>query len=243
MFNKNNNKQIFFKEASSAAKHILEMPKPAINHVPKWYKNDKLFTNGHNDFMKSHLDHSDGTYKLCVPLVDSLTAGYIFVTTCDMVITNVSKDGYAPNIQWKVDWTPIDMQQPEVLGNFPIPFGHHSTSFRWNTDWQIITPKGYSLWITHPSNRYDLPFTTITGFVDTDKHPNSLLFPFFIKNGFEGIIPEGTPIAQIIPVKRDIWKSEKMSYDPATEFLNRNIMKTNMVRAYKNKFWSKKEYK
>ena len=242
MFNKNNNKKIFFKETTIVAKHILQMPKPATNHVPKWYKDDKLFTNGHNDFIKKYRDMADGTYKLCVPLVDSLTAGYIFVTSCDMIVTNTSKNGYVPLFQWKVDWTPVDMQPKETLGNFPIPFAHNSTSFRWTTDWQVVTPIGYSLWVTHPSNRYDLPFTTINGFVDTDKHPNSILFPFFIRDGFEGIIPEGTPIAQVIPVKRDIWKSEKIDYDPEKEFINKNIMKTNIVRTYKNKFWSKKEY-
>ena len=243
MFNKNNNKEIFFKETTLTAKHMLPIPKPAINHVPKWYKDGKLFTNGGNDFMQSLHDKADGTYKLCVPLVDSLTAGYIFVTSCDMAVTNISKNGYEPTLHWGVGWTPADMQPSEVLGNFPIPFGHNSTSFRWTTDWQVITPIGYSLWITHPSNRYDLPFTTINGFVDTDKHPNNLLFPFFIRDGFEGIIPEGTPIAQVIPVKRDIWKSEKIDYDPEKEFTDKNIMKINMVRAYKSKFWSKKEYR
>ena len=239
---KSNNKKIIFKEATLAANLILEMPKPATNHVPKWYKSDKLFTNGHNDFMKSHKDQADGTYKLCIPFVDALTAGYMFVAPCDIIVSNNSKDGYAPILQWKVDFIPLDRQDSESLGSLPTPHDHNPTSFRWATDWQVITPDGYSLWITHPSNRYDLPFTTMNGFVDTDRHPSKLLFPFFIKNGFEGIIPEGTPIAQVIPVKRDIWKSEKMDYDVSTNFIDRNIMKINMIRAYKNKFWSKKEY-
>jgi hypothetical protein len=243
MFNKNNNKQIFFKETTLTAKHLLQMPKPATNHVPKWYKDDKLFVSGHNDFIRSYHDQSRGTYKLCVPVVDSLTAGYIFATPCDILVTNASKDRYTPLLQWKVEWAPAEVQPQEILANFPIPFGHSPTSFRWATDWQIITPEGYSLWITHPSHRYDLPFTTITAFVDTDKHPNNLFLPFFIRDGFEGIIPEGTPIAQVIPIKRDIWKSEKMDYDPETEFISKNIMKTNMIRTYKNKFWSKKEYR
>jgi hypothetical protein len=243
MFNRNNNKQIFFKETTLIAKHMLKMPKPATNHVPRWYRGDKLFVNGENDLIKSYRDQAAGTYKLCVPLVDSLTAGYIFVTPCDILVINNSKNAYEPVVQWKVDWAPVDSQPSEVLANFPIPFGHSPISFRWNTDWQTITPNGYSLWITHPSHRYDLPFTTITGFVDTDKHPNHLLFPFFIRNGFEGVIPEGTPIAQVIPIKRDTWKSEKKDYDPEKEPISRNIMRTNMMRTYKNKFWSKKEYK
>jgi hypothetical protein len=243
MFNKNNNKDIFFREVSLVAKHMLQMPKPAANYVPKWYKSDKLFINGSNDFMKSYEDQAEGTYKLCVPLVDSLTSGYMFVTTCDIIVTNDSEHEYNPSLKWKVDWSPVDMLQPEVLGNFPIPFNHSAASFRWNSYWQVITPKGYSLWVTHPSNRYDLPFTTINAFVDTDKHPHNLLFPFFIKNGFEGVIPEGTPIAQVLPVKRDIWKSEKIDYDPEKDFIDKNIMKTNLIRTYKNKFWSKKEYR
>ena len=40
----------------------------------------------------------------------------------------------------------------------------------------------------HPVHRHDLPFFTLTGFVDTDKLPNRLVLPFFIKDGFELII-------------------------------------------------------
>jgi hypothetical protein len=83
----------------------------------------------------------------------------------------------------------------------------------------------------------------MNGFIDTDKFPNRLYFPFFLKDGFVGIIPEGTPIAQIIPIKRDSWISEKALYKEGTEFVFENIMKINLIRGYKNKFWSKKEYK
>jgi hypothetical protein len=241
MFNKNHKKKIIFKEASDAAKYLLYHPKPSKNYAPQWYKDQKLFTNGSNDFMKSQ--RADGTYKMCTPLIDSLTAGYTFVTPCDIVVNNASQSKYIPRLEWKVDFNPVDVQDPSVLGNFPIPTDHSPISFRWCTDWQVITPNEYSLWITHPSHRYDLPFTTITGFVDTDKFPNKLLFPFFIKNNFEGIIPEGTPIAQIIPIKREVWKSEKNEYDPGLEYIYRNMMKLNLFRTYKNKFWSKKEYR
>jgi antitoxin (DNA-binding transcriptional repressor) of toxin-antitoxin stability system len=32
--------------------------------------------------------------------------------------------------------------------------------------------------------------------------------PFYIKNGFEGVIKSGTPVAQIIPFKQENWKAE-----------------------------------
>jgi hypothetical protein len=31
-------------------------------------------------------------------------------------------------------------------------------------------------------------------------------YPFFLKTGFTGLIPAGTPIAQIILIKNDKWK-------------------------------------
>jgi hypothetical protein len=240
---KKNEKKIIFKENSKVSKYIVDIPKPATNSVPKWYKEQKLFSNGTNDYMKGKSARSEGTYKLCVPLVDAITAGYMFTTTADIVVTNISDSGYTPFIEWQIEWTPVDLQKELSLGNFPIPENHNPTPFRWHSEWQVVTPKGYSLWITHPANRYDLPFTTLTGFVDTDVHPNKILFPFFIKDGFEGIIPEGTPIAQAIPIKRDSWLSERQSFDLDSEFYNKNIMKINFVRSYKNKFWSKKEYK
>jgi hypothetical protein len=243
MFNKKNKQKIIFQEATDAAKYILEIPKPATNYVPEWYRSQKLFSNGQNNILKSKDEPASGTYKLCVPLIDSLTSGYCFVTPCDIVVTNKSKNGYAPQLEWGIDSAPLDMQDAKVLGNFPIPTGHNETSFRWNTDWKIITPKGYSVWITHPTQRYDLPFTTLGAFIDTDKHPNRIITPFFVKDGFEGIIPEGTPIAQIIPIKRDSWVSEKKPYENGTEYIFKNIMRTKVMRVYKTKFWSKKEYR
>lgn len=238
-----NKKRIIFKEVSKAAQYLIDPPKPATNHVPKWYKVDKLFSDGNNDYIKAKENSADRTYKLCVPLIDSITSGYMFVTPCDMLVTNIDKDGYSPFIEWQVDWQPLDVQKKEVLGSFPIPFKHDPTLFRWHSDWQVITPDGYSLWVTHPANRHDLPFTTLTAFIDTDKHPNRLLFPFFIKTGFEGIIPAGTPIAQVLPVKRDVWESETMPFDDSSIFLSTNVMNINFIRSYKNKFWSKKEYR
>jgi hypothetical protein len=34
-----------------------------------------------------------------------------------------------------------------------------------------------------------------------------VLFPFMMKNNFSGVVPAGTPVVQIVPFKRDDWKS------------------------------------
>ena len=43
--------------------------------------------------------------------------------------------------------------------------------------------------------------------VDTDKYPIPVHFPFLLKKNFEGLIKQGTPIIQVIPFKRESWKS------------------------------------
>ena len=65
---------------------------------------------------------------------------------------------------------------------------------------------------------------------------------FFIKNSFSGIIYAGTPIAQLIPIKRENWelienknlkqKGDSMYIDSS---LTKNFYKTNL--------WNRKEYK
>ena len=237
-------KKIFFQQWYKFVDGLLKKPNPAIFYLPKWYKDQKIFSNEQTELVKAtKAGEWHATYKLCVPLIDSLTAGYMIELPADIVVTNTNKDGfYTPFIQWAVDFEVLDSQSQETFGNYPVPIGYNNSLFRWYCNWQIITPKDYSLWITHPSHRHDLPFFTLSGFVDTDKHPNRLLFPFFIKEGFEGRIKEGTPIAQLIPIKREDWKSFEKKYSEQKYANAKNILKINFIRTYKNKYWSRKKY-
>lgn len=239
------NKKIIFEQARKHVDGLLKKPKPTITNLPKWFKDEQVFTNGESSLLKAFKKNNFGlTYKLCVPVTDSLTAGYILELPADIIVTNLDTvtGGYVPNIKWAVEFQVVDNNDISGLGNYPIPVGYNNTFFRWIIDWKIITPEGYSLWVTHPSHRHDLPFFSLTGFVDTDKHPNALFLPFFIKEGFEGIIKEGTPIAQIIPVKRDNWKSIEKNFKDQSDYNFINNIKLNFIRTYKNKYWTKKKY-
>ena len=57
-------------------------------------------------------------------------------------------------------------------------------------------------------------------------------FPFFIKEGFTGLIPYGTPIVQIIPFKRDDWKS-KFSFSTVKQADLFQFAKKKIVNRYK----------
>lgn len=243
------NKKIIFQSAIKSADYFPSFPEPSHKGVPEWYKKQKLFSNDENDLVKANKkslvnnEQVHFTYKMCKPLIDTITSGYMIKTSADCIVANTDSVNYTPYIQWNVSWPLLDSQDPQVLGNYPIPEGYSPILFRWEVQHKIITPPGYSLWITHPSHRYDLPFLTINGFVDTDKHPNRLVLPFFLKNNFEGIIPEGTPIAQIIPIKRENWISEQKQYTQDIEEKRLDSVKINLSRVYINKFWTKKNYR
>lgn len=222
---------------------LIDYPKPATQSVADWYKKDNLYTTGKGDFVSAMKSNGMGTYKACTPVVDSITSGYTIKLSAAVFVSSASDSEYIPQIKWGVHWVPLEKKPKELLSNYPTPYGHFPEFFRWITYWGIRTPDGYSTMITHPHHRYDLPFTTIGGVVDTDKHPNSLELPFFIRNGFEGIIEEGTPIAQIIPFKRDSWNSEALDFDPKYKYNSLSASKLDFIRTYKNRYWSKKVYR
>jgi hypothetical protein len=96
--------------------------------------------------------------------------------------------------------------------------------------------------MTHPLNRFDLPFTTTSGIVDSDKFFAPGNVPFFIKEGFSGIIPEGTPFLQLIPIKRATWKMVENNKGLS----DMNTIQGNWVRQkgfeYKKIMWDRKKY-
>lgn len=241
MFNKK--KKIIFQPYLENIELVADHPSPGYRHVPNWYKKQKLYSNNENKYFNAFKKSLFvQTYKMCTPLVDSITSGYMITLPADIIVVNKSSEGYSPHISWNVSFEITDTQSPEVLGNYPSPEGFFPQLYRWNPEWIIKTPAGYSLWVTHPSHRYDLPFFTLNGFVDTDKHPNKLLFPFFIKNGFEGIIEKGTPIVQIIPIKRDSWITKLNNFNKKNLLISADNVNSKFERFYKHNYWTSKKY-
>jgi hypothetical protein len=94
----------------------------------------------------------------------------------------------------------------------------------------------------HPLNQPDLPFYSMSGIVDTDKFHMGGAFPFFIKKGFTGVIPAGTPMYQIIPFQRKEWKSSAEEFDDKV-WRKRHFATTKyFTSGYRKHFWQKKSY-
>jgi hypothetical protein len=117
-------------------------------------------------------------------------------------------------------------------------------SFKYINKLWITTQPGYSISVLPPAGHYDLPFLQIPAVIDTDaKDLTPTPFPVWIKSGFEGIVEKGTPIAQVIPFKRESWHHEISVTENDNEYnYSLNKWKTKIGHQYIKSAWSKKRY-
>jgi hypothetical protein len=188
---------------------------PAKNFIPEWYTSIKNNSNKTN-------------VKKCMPFLDSFLLGYMVQSSYDIDFEN-----------GKVVSNNIGLREVKSI---PTPYDYEEKEYMWRFLYNIKLEDGYSLLVTHPFNRYDLPFITLTGIVDADKMMVHGSLTFFLKNNFSGRIVSGTPIAQLIPIKRDSWSIE---YNEQLKNLGqqRYMQSSLSTGLYKNKFWKRKEYK
>jgi hypothetical protein len=173
-------------------------PVVASKMLPEWYKAQPA-----TEYIFPDDKNKDLTIKRCVPFLDAMSVGYYLVTTIDHF---VEWDGDKPIIKHE-DQRSISSHEVTQFKEFLIPYDYALPAYKWNNPYLIKTPKGYSVKFSHPSNFLHLPFISLSGVVDTDDFFNVVSFPFFIKRGFSGLIPKGTPIIQIIPFKREEWNA------------------------------------
>lgn len=181
-------------------------PAPARKNVaPYWKEMPRFHGEGDEDKFRSGEANRRNVFlsmKHCMPYFDAMTAGYHYLLHTDVF---VQKDNNGlPKLTWDSPMEPVGNR---VLKEMPTPHGHYEAHFGWQMYWGFQMPEGWSALITHPINRYDLPFSTVSGLADYDVYPMPGNVSFHIKDGFEGVIPAGTPIMSIIPIKREDWSS------------------------------------
>jgi hypothetical protein len=228
--------KISFYPADEYIEKFVLPPTPASKEIPSWYKEIP-------PIKEKNIKMSEGqtiglNLKACMPFIDALGAGYIQKTWTDI---HISEEYGGVNYGFPLG-PEIMRNRPEV--NVSISSIYYQIEFIWQTVWRAKLPKGYSLLITHPLNRLDLPFTTMTGIVDADEFYHTPVgnIPFFIHNSFTGTIPVGTPMFQMIPIKREAWESTKESFNAEDAEHRNREMRQHIWGAYKNKFWHKKTY-
>ena len=239
-------KQIIFSAASEDIYITEEPPKPAKFYIPDWFKN--IPSENQKYFGTPRMR---STVKKCVPFLDAFTSGYMLCVPQDIEIKRVNGNLFS---QWGVtrqedDGTPIqimDLDYPEHrYDGIYIPEGYDKHVWRVNLYPRIFLPKGYSALVTHPLNRYDLPFLTFSGVVDFDKENSAVMVAnIIIKENFTGVIKMGTPIAQIIPFKRENWFSKVIAPINIKQYkiLQFNLL-ANLNRSYQSLRWTRKSYR
>lgn len=214
-------------------------PKAAVKEIPDWYKNTSEYIgdSGKKILVSNEIPE---TIKKCMPVFDAITAGYILYTQVDVQVSR-EKNETNPYYHWAgqnaILFHPV-IQAPLHPNANGAPYP------KWNNPYSIITPPGYSILFTQPMHRESV-FTILDGIVDTDKYKSPVSFPFVLNDiNWEGIIPAGTPMAQVIPFKRDSWEhvigGDK---ERKEEHLTTAKLKTLFFNSYKRQFWSRKEYK
>lgn len=218
----------------------LQKPRPASQYIPEWYKKANAYTEGNAKNKHPIEGKPYSTIKKCMPLWDMMTAGYIIETPYDI---RVIQTGQGPYWQWG-EMQAVAFQSMDQTQNHPN-FRDINYAVRILHPWSIQTPKGWSVLIMQPTHREPTPISILSGIVDTDTY--SLPFNMFIKltdPNFDGIIQAGTPFAQVIPFKREVWSSELGTEKEHNKFqADFRRFATMFYDRYKRLWWQRKEYK
>jgi hypothetical protein len=221
------------------------VPIPAKKLLPEWYKSASSYINSH-EFNPECGINGKGTIKRCLPVFDIISSGYLLRTPQDIVVENSSDGSEWPWFRWAGEWELVNFHEPAQVVGYPIPEGYENVPVaKIINPWGIKTEKGYSCQFIEPSHR-DNVIKILPGVVDTDQHHVPVEFPFFLKEvSFRGLIPAGTPYAQVIPFKRENFqhnlKTDKdFKISPVEQSFHR--LRASFANGYRNRFWSRKNY-
>jgi len=170
----------------------LPRPVPARRTTPDWFRAMP---------MQNPLPEGgeDLTVKHCAPFVDALTLGFTIPLQCDVTV----KDGKF-SWDWPYEDSPMGLHFPTQAPGAPF-VDAGEVVVKAHNFWTIHTEPGFSTLFTHPLNRLDLPFRTLSGLVDTDGFDAlPVHFPMiWVDRDFDGTLAAGTPVAQCVPVRRE----------------------------------------
>lgn len=231
-------------------KNYIPQPIKASSLVPNWFRSAPRYQNNEKEMIANKdSGYHNLTVRHCMPFIDAMTSGYFLTTWTDIKIER--KNGEI-SISYEDENVVNNMGFPQLQyqkyfqSNIPQMQGYDPFLYAWSIYWRIKSPEGTSCLFTQPLNNPDLPFITMSGVIDTDKWYGSDVLNFALRENFEGVIPKGTPFVQIIPFKRESWKTE-ISYEIDQESKAKRNLVTNKrfekeSGYYRDNIWSTKRY-
>jgi hypothetical protein len=175
---------------------VIPEPKPAAKYVADWFKKIPPTLDDRDAFGAKSL-----SAKKCMPMLDAMTLGYVIPLQADL------------HVRTNGDKTQIEVTNPpgmkicefhdiKQLGERTAP-GFPTTPIKFINHWVIKTKPGYSTMVLPLVNSFDQHFTCLSGLVDTDRYPKEINFPaVWHTPNFDDIVPAGTPLVVVFPIKR-----------------------------------------
>jgi hypothetical protein len=211
-------------------------PVPSKRSLPTWFKDAE------STFLPPGGTEPQAGLKKCMPFFDAMVSGY-YITMPANITVSKNKNG---DVQFFSDDPLFDdfigERHGDIGSTMPRPEGFLQNHFVFKNFWSWKTPRSWSVLVTHPLNSWNLPFATSSAIMDSDEFVGPGNIPFFLNENFEGVIPKGTPIAQLIPIKRSSWSmiQNDISLKDVAD------TKVHIVRGkdtpYKKIMWHRKKY-
>lgn len=137
----------------------------------------------------------------------------------------------------------IDQHQTWQIGGKIEKFELGSTVLKLHAPWVVNCPDGYSLYFKNPANHFESNLELFEGLVDVDQYPLNVNFPFIWRSSerVDMVLPKGTPLCQIIPIKREEF-NEEYGVFPDSDFIKyQNKLSSKMWNRYKEFWWHKRK--
>ena len=219
----------------------IPSPFPASKGVPSWMKH-----------LTPEAEREDyQTVKRCIPFLDAMTAGYIIHLPFDLTIA-ITPTGN--QLLWKSE------EEKDRLSKYTIVESHDSSQYpgapfsqfkviKFYNPWIVETSPNTSCMFVPPLNRPELPYVPLSGIVDTDQYFNTVNLPCVFPGldvGHQINLKMGTPMIQVIPFKRQEWKSSITNLKEGVltrAHETREDMRNDRKEWYRRKKWQKKSYR
>lgn len=176
---------------------VFPEPEPAIKHLPKWFKDLNHETDGEDMFGNPNM-----TAKMCLPLIDNMSLGYIIKLAGDVRIRSnrncLQIDHVDPPFIKLIDYHPS-----EQVGGQNSLKPNQGKIIKFLNPWVIKTAPGWSTLIEPLPNVFDSPFTCLSALVDTDNYCKEINFPAVWNVPDANMsLKAGTPLVRVIPIQR-----------------------------------------
>jgi len=194
---------------------VAARPEPSYKFFPQWYKD--------LESQPEQTSYAAGaSVKACRPFFDALSIGWIVPLPFDV---EIYYDGERFDSACKIENYSLNQKDDWAMDGFEK---NDQPVIQIPSIWTIDVPDGYSIMQTHPTNRFNTPIFALTGIVDADIY-NAAFNGGHIWTGgeYHGVLRAGTPVTQLIPIKRDTLiktgKIEKLSNEKRDEVITQQM--------------------